>query len=106
MPSKNQMKSQELDKLLVRLEKIGPDDKYTSPKQKDEIDFIKGRIQRLLPDAKKDGGAVKKMNMGGMVMNTTKAMPVDMMGGGKVKPMKMNMGGVVPGRGGKFKGVR
>ena len=44
--------------------------------------------------------------MGGEVMDTTKSMPVGMMGGGKVKPMKMNMGGVVPGRGGKFKGVR
>ena len=43
--------------------------------------------------------------MGGEVMDTTKSMPVGMMDGGKVKPMKMNMGGVVPGRGGKFKGV-
>jgi hypothetical protein len=42
----------------------------------------------------------------GGVVNTTKSMPVGMMDGGKVKPMKMNMGGVVPGRGGKFKGVR
>ena len=47
----------------------------------------------------------KGMEMGGEVMDTTKSMPVGMMGGGKVKPMKMNMGGVVPGRGGKFKGV-
>jgi hypothetical protein len=44
--------------------------------------------------------------VGGEVMDTTKAMPVGMMDGGKVKPMKMNMGGVVPGRGGKFKGVK
>ena len=34
-------------------------------------------------------------------MDTTKPMPVEMMDGGKVK--KMNMGGVVPGRGPKFK---
>jgi len=47
-----------------------------------------------------------KKAMGGEVMDTTKSMPADMMGGGKVRPMKMNMGGVVPGRGGKFKGVR
>ena len=55
---------------------------------------------------KKLGGKVwaKKWNMGGEVMDTTKSMPVGMMDGGKVK--KMNMGGVVPGRGGKFKGVR
>jgi hypothetical protein len=52
------------------------------------------------------GKIAKKMNMGGEVMDTTKSMPVGMMDGGKVKPMKMNMGGVVPGRGGKFKGVR
>ena len=44
--------------------------------------------------------------MGGEVMDTTKSMPVGMMDGGKVKPMKMNMGGVAKGRGGKFKGVR
>ncbi len=47
-----------------------------------------------------------RANMGGEVMDTTKAMPVGMMDGGKVKPMKMNMGGVAKGRGGKFKGVR
>jgi len=39
-------------------------------------------------------------------MDTTKSMPVGMMDGGKVKPMKMKMGGVVPGRGGSFKGVK
>ena len=48
----------------------------------------------------------KNMNMGGEVMDTTKSMPVGMMDGGKVKPMKMKMGGVIPGRGGMFKGVR
>ena len=46
---------------------------------------------------------ISGMEMGGEVMDTTKSMPVGMMDGGKVK--KMNMGGVVPGRGGKFKGV-
>ena len=64
MTSKLQ-KSQQIDKLLVRLEKLGPDDKYAGSKQKDEIDFIKGQIQKLLPDMKKDGGAVKKMKLGG-----------------------------------------
>jgi len=53
---------------------------------------------------KAKGGAVTPMEMGGEVMDTTKSMLVGMMDGGKVK--KMNMGGVVPGRGGKFKGVR
>ena len=46
---------------------------------------------------------ISGMEMGGEVMDTTKSMSVGMMDGGKVK--KMNMGGVVPGRGGKFKGV-
>jgi hypothetical protein len=61
-------------------------------------------IGKGMPQRKKMGGKVQKMNMGGQVMDTTKSMPVGMMDGGKVK--KMNMGGVVPGRGGKFKGVR
>jgi len=54
----------------------------------------------------KMGGKVQKMNMGGEVMDTTKSMPVGMMDGGKVKPMKMNMGGVAKGRGGMFKGIK
>lgn len=41
--------------------------------------------------------------MGGEVMDMTKAQLVGMMDGGKVK--KMNMGGVIGGRGGKFKGM-
>jgi len=49
---------------------------------------------------------ISGMEMGGEVMDTTKAMPVGMMDGGKVKPMKMNMGGVAKGRGGMFKGIR
>ena len=42
--------------------------------------------------------------MGGEVMDMTKSEPVGMMDGGKIK--KMNMGGVVPGRGGQFKGMK
>jgi hypothetical protein len=53
--------------------------------------------------AKKIAGKPKKMEMGGEVMDMTKAQPVGMMDGGKVK--KMNMGGVIGGRGGKFKGM-
>jgi len=49
-------------------------------------------------------GKVQTKEMGGEVIDMTKAQPVGMMDGGKVK--KMNMGGVVPGRGGKFKGMR
>lgn len=49
-------------------------------------------------------GKIAKKEMGGEVMDTTKAMPVGMMDGGKVK--KMNMGGVAKGRGGMFKGIR
>lgn len=55
---------------------------------------------------KKLGKPIQKKAMGGEVMDTTKSMPADMMGGGKVKPMKMKMGGVIPGRGGMFKGVK
>ena len=47
---------------------------------------------------------ISGMEMGGEVMDTTKSMPVGMMDGGKVK--KMNMGGVIPGRGGMFKGMK
>ena len=60
----------------------------------------------LVKIAKEMGKKIQKKAMGGEVMDTTKSMPADMMGGGKVKPMKMNMGGVIGGRGGKFKGVR
>ena len=49
-------------------------------------------------------GKIAKKEMGGEVMDMTKAQPVGMMDGGKVK--KMNMGGVIGGRGGKFKGMR
>ena len=71
-------------------------------------DADRAKMARMMRMGKgmKMGGKVQKMNMGGEVMDTTKSMPVGMMDGGKVKPMKMNMGGVVPGRGGKFKGVR
>ena len=47
---------------------------------------------------------IQKKEMGGEVMDMTKSEPVPMMDGGKVK--KMNMGGVIGGRGGKFKGIR
>ena len=47
---------------------------------------------------------MNKKEMGGEVVDMTKAQPVGMMDGGKVK--KMNMGGVIGGRGGKFKGMR
>jgi len=66
-------------------------------------DADRAKLARMM--GKEMGGKVQKMNMGGVV-NTTKAMPVGMMDGGKVKPMKMNMGGVAKGRGGMFKGIR
>lgn len=47
---------------------------------------------------------IRGMEMGGEVMDMTKSQPVGMMDGGKIK--KMNMGGVVPGRGGQFKGMK
>ena len=60
----------------------------------------------LVKIAKEMGKKIQKKAMGGEIMDTTKSMPADMMGGGKVKPMKMKMGGVIPGRGGMFKGVK
>ena len=60
----------------------------------------------LVKIAKEMGKKIQKKAMGGEVMDTTKSMPVGMMGGGKVKPMKMNMGGVAKGRGGMFKGIK
>ena len=51
-----------------------------------------------------DKAMMNKKEMGGEVVDMTKAQPVGMMDGGKVK--KMNMGGVIGGRGGKFKGMR
>tara|TARA_R100000781_G_scaffold110981_1_gene76781 strand:- start:434 stop:703 length:270 start_codon:yes stop_codon:yes gene_type:complete len=67
--------------------------KSLSKKEKD----LMRRIQEI-------GEGVLKKEMGGEVMDMTKSQPVGMMDGGKVK--KMNMGGVVPGRGGKFKGMK
>ena len=60
----------------------------------------------LVKIAKEMVKKIEKKAMGGEIMDTTKSMPADMMGGGKVKPMKMKMGGVIPGRGGMFKGVK
>ena len=72
------------------------------------MDEILSDIAKVMADpnyrVKAKGGAVTPMEMGGEVMDMTKAQPVDMMDGGKVK--KMNMGGVIGGRGGKFKGMR
>ena len=61
----------------------------------------KAMMKTLAAMMKKKG---KGREMGGEVVDMTKAQPVGMMDGGKVK--KMNMGGVIGGRGGKFKGMR
>tara|TARA_R100000426_G_scaffold14481_3_gene13834 strand:- start:1781 stop:2059 length:279 start_codon:yes stop_codon:yes gene_type:complete len=58
-------------------------------------------LQKLAETMKKK---IQKKEMGGEVMDMTKSEPVNMMDGGPVK--KMNMGGVIGGRGGKFKGMR
>lgn len=58
----------------------------------------------LVKIAKEMGKKIQKKEMGGEVIDMTKSQPVGMMDGGKVK--KMNMGGVIGGRGGKFKGMR
>ena len=58
-------------------------------------------LEKLAETMKK---RIQNKEMGGEVVDMTKAQPVGMMDGGKVK--KMNMGGVIGGRGGKFKGMR
>lgn len=66
------------------------------------------KLREMLKGAGTEGiGKMKPQGkaMGG-VINTTKSMPVGMMDGGKVKPIKMNMGGVAKGRGGMFKGIK
>ena len=65
-----------------------------------ELPFDK-ELQKLAETMKKK---IQKKEMGGEVMDMTKSEPVNMMDGGPVK--KMNMGGVIGGRGGKFKGIR
>ena len=65
-----------------------------------ELPFDK-ELQKLAETMKKK---IQKKEMGGEVMDMTKSEPVNMMDGGPVK--KMNMGGVIGGRGGKFKGMR
>lgn len=62
------------------------------------------KIQALAEEILKVSPRVQKKEMGGEVMDMTKSEPVNMMDGGPVK--KMNMGGVIGGRGGKFKGMR
>ena len=71
-------------------------------------DFSKIKEIEMDPEivkiAKEMGKKIQKKEMGGEVMDMTKSEPVNMMDGGPVK--KMNMGGVIGGRGGKFKGMR
>ena len=93
------------EKIIRQIEALGPQDKYTPKATQDKYDYLIGQLRKDMPEMKM-GGKVQKMNMGGEVMDTTKAMPVGMMDGGKVRPMKMNMGGVIPGRGGMFKGMK
>ena len=84
---------------LDELQKILKDVKSGKSKPKPPID-VKGKKAN-------DDKAIReisKMEMGGEVMDMTKSQPVGMMDGGKIK--KMNMGGVVPGRGGQFKGMK
>ena len=83
---------------LDELQKILKDVKSGKSKPKPPI-YIKDKkgMEKAIRE-------ISKMEMGGEVMDMTKSQPVGMMDGGKIK--KMNMGGVVPGRGGSFKGVK
>jgi hypothetical protein len=83
---------------LDELQKILKDVKSGKSRPRPPIDI---RDTKGIEKAIKE---ISGMEMGGEVMDMTKSQPVDMMDGGKIK--KMNMGGVVPGRGGKFKGMK
>ena len=110
MPGKLSKSKQKSLKIMQNIEKAGRKaaGKDFVPK-KIRMNEMMDEIAKVMGDpnykVKAKGGAVTPMEMGGVV-NTTKSMSVGMMDGGKVKPIKMNMGGVVPGRGGKLKGVR
>ena len=83
---------------LDELQKILKDAKSGKSKPKPPIDIKdKKGMEKAIRE-------ISKMEMGGEVMDMTKSEPVNMMDGGKIK--KMNMGGVVPGRGGSFKGTK
>lgn len=69
-----------------------------------KISGMDPKLQALAEEILKVSPRVQKKEMGGEVMDMTKSEPVNMMDGGPVK--KMNMGGVIGGRGGKFKGMR
>ena len=89
------------DKLLIKglmdLKKKGGAKAIEKGRAVSDADVKK--LEALLKDVK-----IQSKEMGGEVMDMTKSQPVGMMDGGKVK--KMNMGGVVPGRGGQFKGMK
>ena len=93
-----------LDKNLKKAVSQTDINKFIEAIKNPGMDGLPGRFKDLQNIAKQLGKSVQKKEMGGEVMDMTKAQPVGMMDGGKIK--KMNMGGVVPGRGGKFKGMK
>ena len=89
------------EKMLKGLDELKAKDvKSWKLSEKEKNQWLKFKIRRRSFSYKR----IIKMEMGGEVMDMTKAQPVGMMDGGKIK--KMNMGGVVPGRGGQFKGMK
>jgi hypothetical protein len=93
--------SDELDKNLKKAVSETDINKLLKIIKSPSMDSIPKDLQDI---AKQLGKSIQKKEMGGEVIDMTKAQPVGMMDGGKVK--KMNMGGVIGGRGGKFKGMR
>ena len=69
----------EMDRILDRLDILGPDDKYAPKAVRDEIDYLTGMLRgkKSAGTGYKKGGAVKKnvgsmdYRKGGMVMSTT-----------------------------------
>ena len=91
----------ELDKNLKKAVSETDINKLLKIIKSPSMDSIPKDLQDI---AKQLGKSIQKKEMGGEVVDMTKAQRVGMMDGGKVK--KMNMGGVIGGRGGKFKGMR
>ena len=90
------------DQLTKNMQKALKNLKVSDLTKVREVDLpFDKELQKLAETMKKK---IQKKEMGGEVMDMTKSEPVNMMDGGPVK--KMNMGGVIGGRGGKFKGMR
>ena len=56
---------EEINKLLIKLENLGPDDKYTPRAVRDEMDYIRGILNRVT------GKNKQRKSKGGKVYSNT-----------------------------------